>query len=130
MGKILLFNINIFKKAQIDALCRDLNIETAAIQDSGGGKSLGMLAGLEPGPVNMYKNTAITSGGSPASFSEEMMVLCGLEPDSFDRFLDEYRNRNIQPVELKAVLTAFNAKWTPARLCTELKKEHRQFNPG
>ena len=81
---------------------------------------LGAIAGM-PAPAGSGSN------GKPVPFSDEMMVFCGLEPDLLDRFLAEYRNREIVPIPLKAVLTPYNAKWTPGRLCMELKKEQQSI---
>lgn len=114
MSCILLFHVNIFKEASIRALCEDLGIEVRVIPDQDDHKTIGAIAGL-PG----------TDGKSakPVPFTEEMMVFCAMEPDLLDRFLTQYRSREISPIGLKAVLTPYNACWTPGRLCAELKKE-------
>ena len=71
--------------------------------------------------------TGIVQDAGMEDFSDEMLVLCGLSPELFDRFLNEYHARGIAPVELKAVLTRYNALWTPKKLQTELIKERRSI---
>ena len=118
---ILLFHMNVFKQNSIFRLCKDLEIDVRAVPDQDLGKTIGEISGMpllsKPG----------TGAGKPVPFADEMMVLCGLEPDLLDRFLEEYRRREISPVGLKAVMTPFNAKWTPGRLCMELKKEQNSL---
>ena len=120
MKKILLFHVNIFKQNSLRKLCDDLGIETCVVTDKELSMRLGAIAGM-PAPAGSGSN------GKPVPFSDEMMVFCGLEPDLLDRFLAEYRNREIVPIPLKAVLTPYNAGWTPGRLCMELKKEQQSI---
>ena len=118
---ILLFHINIFKLNSILALCKDLGIRTHTVSDNDLSSTIGKIAG-----VTAFSDHC-KSNGKPVSFTDEMMVFCALEPGLLDRFLEEYRRRDIPPVALKAVMTSYNAGWTPGRLCMELKKEHQSF---
>ena len=77
--------------------------------------------------IDVFKLNSIMACGRPVPFTDEKMVFCALEPGLLDRFLEEYRRRDIPPVALKAVMTSYNAGWTPGRLCMELKKEHMSF---
>ena len=117
---ILLFHINIFKQNNIMDLCRDFGIEPVVVTDQEFSKTVGEIAGLSGSSIHPAK-----SGSVP--FTDEMMVFCGMDSDQLDRFLEEYRRREIPPVLLKAVLTPYNAMWTPGRLCAELKKEQQIF---
>ena len=118
---ILLFHINIFKLNSILALCKDLGIRAHTVSDNDLSRTIGEIAGF-PSLSGHSK-----SSGKPVPFTDEMMVFCALEPGTLDRFLEEYRRRDIPPVDLKAVMTSYNAGWTPGRLCMELKKEHQSF---
>lgn len=113
--KVLLFHINIFKQNSIVQLCRDLGHDTYIAQEEDLAKTIGQIAGLTGLPV---------SKGNPVPFTDEMMVFCGVGPGQLDHFLEEYRKRSLEPVMLKAVMTPYNAQWTPGRLCMELQKEH------
>ena len=122
MSCILLFHVNIFKEASIRALCEDLGIEVRVIPDQDGHKTIGAIAGLSETAAHRDGKSA-----KPVPFTEEMMVFCAMESDLLDRFLTQYRSREISPIGLKAVLTPYNARWTPGRLCAELKKEQQSL---
>ena len=114
---ILLFHINIFKQSSIQALCEEQGIAVHAISDTELDKPICVLAGMK----NLAGNAR---GGQAVPFEDEMMVFCGMDdPGQLDRFLEEYKKREIQPIALKAVMTPYNMGWTPGRLCLELKKE-------
>ena len=67
-------------------------------------------------------------GFSPAeepavgSFSDEMLVLCGLTGAQLDALLSALRRRVLIP--LKAVVTEDNAAWSSIKLHDELFREH------
>ena len=102
-------------------LCKDMGINVHTVSDNELGKTIEEIAGLSSAPKG------IAGSGKPVPFADEMMVFCRMDPDSLDRFLKEYRRRDISPVPLKAVMTPFNARWTPGRLCMELKKEQQSI---
>lgn len=117
---LLLFNIDIIKSGQIAGLCSDLNISMKLIHKNESSKTIAELSG---NPVfssarasHKYSGTDFPSG--------EMIVFCNLLPDKLDKFLEEYKKRNIAPVNLKAVMTPYNSGWTPMMLYKELIKEH------
>ena len=126
-GIILHQQVNILKLHSIDRLCKDLDIRLVPVRPEDYNTPLHILlerAICEQNPLAEEKHLSSFSGAA------EMLVLCGLSPDLFDRFLREYRAREIAPVELKAILTPYNSKWTPKKLQTELIKERRAIrNP-
>lgn len=62
------------------------------------------------------------------AFTGEMLVFCGFQNDDLDAFISAYKASGIPRIELKAVLTHFNADWTPKKLFEELSKEHDAFD--
>lgn len=80
-------------------------------------ESLGFLFEL-PGFV---KNPSFNLGGN---FTEEMMVLKDFSSEQLDAFLKFFRQNNLTPVALKAVLTPVTQHWNSLQLYEELKKEH------
>lgn len=125
-GKILLFHMNLLRISSIEALCRELDLECTVVSDARWNMLLGELAGLKmpAGAANMTGGAAGEKRFlSDPSDREEMMVLCALAPGMLDAFLDAFRQREMKPVALKAMLTPYNARWTPGRLQTELRKE-------
>ena len=130
-GKILLFHVNILKQNQIAMLAREMGLELAAVAPEDYGRVIGVLAGTikQNGPVKKTAGKMLTGNASAErtsgnhDFSDEMMVFCGISSEQLDAFLLKYRQAGISPIALKAVLTPFNAMWTPGMLCAELKKE-------
>lgn len=45
-----------------------------------------------------------------------------------DMFLKRYKDMGIEPVKLKAVVTATNISWNVYELVTELIREHKELN--
>jgi len=119
---ILLFNIPLIKTAQIANLCTALDIQLKQVSSADANKTIGMLAGFSTADSSIAK-------ANKAPFpSGEMMVFCGLLPDKLDSFLAEFKKREIPKIPLKAVMTPYNAGWTPGRLFTELSREHAAFH--
>ena len=57
------------------------------------------------------------------SFSDEMLVLCGLSGPQLDALLSSLRRSRVV-VALKAVVTEDNAAWSSLQLHDELRQEH------
>ena len=79
-------------------------------------KPLGYLFGLpgfsEPSPVNLGAN-----------FKDEMLVMHNFSNNQLDQLLAFFRERQLSPVALKAVLTPVNCHWNSLKLHEELLKE-------
>ncbi len=58
----------------------------------------------------------------------ELMLFNGLKDRTLNAFLKEYRQENIAPIPLKAVVTPFNCSWTLLELTAQLQREHANFN--
>lgn len=58
----------------------------------------------------------------------ELMLFNGLKDRTLNAFLREYRQENIAPIPLKAVVTPFNCSWTLLELTAQLQREHANFN--
>ena len=80
-------------------------------------ESLGFLfeiPGFSKNPVfNLGKN-----------FHEEMMVLKDFSNEQLDEFLTFFKENNLPPVNLKAMLTPVTVHWDSVKLHEELMKEH------
>lgn len=57
------------------------------------------------------------------TFKEEMLVMQGFSQEQLDGLLNLFKEEDIAPVELKAVLTVVNEHWTSIQLHEELMKE-------
>lgn len=58
------------------------------------------------------------------NFREEMLVLKDFSEAQLNAFLQFFRENQIAPVALKAVLTPVTQHWNSLELYTELQKEH------
>lgn len=118
--KILLFNVKEDKSAQIKFLCESFGIQTITVAKEQYNEPLGVLAGIK----------GIAKSGLPyrgREFKTEMMVFYGVDSDALDKFLEKYRENNIEPINLKAVITFHNMFWSAKKLHSELLKEHMNF---
>ena len=120
-GKILLFNVNELKAALIASVCGGMGIRVVKIYKEQYDQKVGALAGMPmlPQTEEPYRGEA---------FEREMMVMCFLERNELDAFLDAYHSAGIPAIDLKAMLTPSNATWSAAQLYKELEKEHQQLH--
>lgn len=66
-------------------------------------------------------NPQFNLGGN---FREEMLVMKDFTEDQTDRFLAFFREQNLEPVRLKAILTPVTRHWNSLELYQELCREH------
>lgn len=116
MPLALLYNLNDRSKLQaLRFAFVKLGIRGRTVAPPEYGHPIGWLCGLE--------------GYSPApqpaegSFSDEMLVLCGLSAPQLDALLNTLRLGHTG-ISLKAVVTEENAAWTSLRLHDEIRREH------
>ncbi len=121
-GQVLLFNIGKEKKERIVGLGRKLGLVVRQIEVPDYGKPMGELLL----PVSGRQGQGAAVRVSP--LRAEMMVFCGLAEQTLDAFLADYRQAEIEPIPLKAVITPYNINWTPEKLVTELSEEHQAMN--
>lgn len=120
-AKILLFHMKPDKTKQIEAICRNLKIQTVKVKLTSYNQKLGYLAGITE---FSRENTAYTG----PDFPTEMLVFSGMDSEMIDTFLDQYKKASIPPIGLKAIITQHNIFWTAEELYKELLKEHSKFN--
>lgn len=120
-AKILLFHMKPDKTKQIEAICRNLKIQTVKVKLTSYNQKLGYLAGITG---FSRENTTYTG----PDFPTEMLVFSGMEPELVDTFLEQYKKASIPPIGLKAIITQHNIFWTAEALYKELFKEHSKFN--
>ena len=79
---------------------------------------IGFVAGLEGFAAVEEKFTG-------EEHSDEMIIMCAFTRPDLDRFLSAIKkNKTLQSIPLKCVLTPTNAEWSAVKLMTELKAEH------
>ena len=114
MAQALLFNIVGEKRGKILLLLTRLGIRCREVPPKDFGKQIGALTGRE--------GFAPEAGGA-ASFTDELLLLDGLDEGQLDALLGGLRAAQA-PVALKAVVTEQNLRWTPAQLHRALAEEH------
>ena len=131
MKKILLCHMNMARIAEISAVCRGLGIDVEPISTTAYGQPLGKLAGMDlpegmgmPGGVSMPSPTLDKIHIPGPGITSEMLVFAGMDQPEVFAFLQALREAGIGPVALKAMVTPFNACWSPETLFQELVKEH------
>ena len=112
MNNLLMYNIPPEKSRKIKAIALQLGFRIRVVKPEEFGQSVGCLAGLP--------ETQVQGGGE--AFTDEMLVLCGVEGRAFHSFLAQLREKKV-PVALKAVLTEHNAFWTSSKLHESLVQE-------
>ena len=128
--RILAFNLALLKRVVTKKLCDEQGAKLTIAAPSFCNVSLVELVLRAMAGENL--NVTSPADGKDTSakeepFTDEMLVFCGFSSDDLDAFLQGYKMTGIPRVELKAVLTQYNADWTPMKLCEELKKERDAF---
>lgn len=113
-ASVLIFNLPGKKKKAVRVLAESLGVAAREVKPEDFGKSLAALLGEE--------ETASGAEAEETAFTEEMIVLCGLDAGQFHGLLDGLREAGAA-IALKASLTDTNKRWIPARLCRELTAE-------
>lgn len=124
MNPVIIYNIPKFnKEKQLVALCRELKLSTRKLKAGDANVQLSFLAGA--GRINTGRENKKTT----ADFKiPELIIFSGMTEDMLDMFLKRYKDMGIEPVKLKAVVTATNISWNVYELVTELIREHKELN--
>lgn len=116
---LLTYNLEDAQAQQVKALARSLGI---AVRPVPGGAHQGMLQEL----LDQPDRVDVDNGAVPA-FAEAMIVMCHFPRPLLNALLDGFREKDIPPVSLMAVLTPTNSTWTSAELYAALSKERAYF---
>lgn len=119
-GTILIYEWRKEKEEQFLDFCESRKVKVKVVPVSSYSEALGVLAGIHGIKKNGKQDTGKLLG-------EEMMVFAGIDGQSMDVFLNDYKRAGIEPVQLKAVLTPYNIFWDSRQLYEELKKERETF---
>lgn len=114
---ILAFNLNAATLTGINAICNALGLRCKAISREGFTLPLGAMLGI---PVS-----AAPMAGE--NFDEPMLVMCNLNEEQFNSFLEALRRAPLPRIDLKAVLTPTNVGWSACQLYAELCREREAF---
>jgi len=117
MPTLLLFNIAPQKRAALQVIALRCGCRVQTVPAEKHGATLAQI---------------LSGGGEIVStepFTEELLVMAGLNDRQLDTVLAELRRRKVH-IPLKAVLTPTNAEWTAGELYTELCRERDAIARG
>ena len=118
MPTLLLFNMAPQKRAALQVIALRCGCRMQAVPAERHGATLaGILSG----------EAAETAPAEP--FTEELLVMAGLNERQLDTVLTELRRRRVH-IPLKAVVTPTNAEWTAGELYNELCRERDAIAQG
>ena len=119
-GTVLLFNFTGTREREIISLCKNCGLRVIRVAPAEFHETIGTL---------LMRGGSSGSLAAPvqAAFSEEMMVI-GSDRNTLEALLAGFRERELKPVALKAMVTAVNISWTSAVLQRHLKEEHERMH--
>ena len=121
--KVLLYNMKEDgRTGRIKAYLRENGLDMRIVAKEEYALLLGTLAGI-PGFEELQVRGE-NRRGFELDFDDEMLVMCGLDRETMDRFLRFFREEGLKPVALKAALTPTNMNWTSCDLHAAIAKEH------
>lgn len=119
MEKLICFQIE--NTREIERLASNMKIRvvhaTAAMYD----ETLDSIASGKPNTASAP--SASTDNNLP---TDSILIFCDLSDKHLNRMLFELKSRKV-PVDLKAILTPTNRKWTLRQLHNELERERASF---
>ena len=123
MEQVLVFTTDREKAQKIEGLCSSLGVGFRRLTI---GDLRFSVASVISGD---YKFPLGAAAPLPALYVQpELMLFNGLKDRTLDTFLKKYRQENISPIPLKAVVTPFNCSWTLVELTAQLQREHANFS--
>ena len=122
-GTVLLYNMEGDRAREVGMLCMRLGIKVRKVEPAQYGQPIGALFGL---PGQMLTETVYEGEG----FSDEMLIMKDLPDAILSLFLQEFGRLKIRRVDLKAMLTPYNAQWDSVTLHDEIKKEREAILSG
>lgn len=116
MEKILIYHVK--EKDALKKLVSPMKIRLEEIEAADFNQTLQQLAAGQKNVLSVP-----FTGTCP---SESLMIFCGVSEKHLDKLLFSMRQLQI-PIDLKAVMTQTNQKWTIRMLFLELLKEKNKF---
>lgn len=120
--KTIFANIpDISKKEKLEKLCKELGINVRAIDPYDGERTL--LSVVSGGKYELKETKSITTHKLP-----EIIVFQGFGDEELQEFLKVYREKGLEKIPLKAIVTPYNLTWTLNELGKHLEDERRSYS--
>ena len=111
------------KRMQIEVLCIRVGLQTKYLKASDINEPIGKLA-----EIRGLKLPEAPQEKAPIVFAvPEILIFSGLSNKQLDEFLAAYKAAGLEKIELKAVLTSQNIRWTLYQLIQEIRKEREKI---
>ena len=118
MKKIYINCFDQNKNKQIIDLANELDLETASLKYDD----------LKKTVKAIIENIDEEITTIPLQYQmEEMLLFYNLNDNELNNFLQKYRQKGIQPISLKAIVTEYNYKWSLLELIEHLKQERAYY---
>lgn len=115
----LLYNIKEEKIKAIKMLLIRMRVKCKEVKKEDYLKPIGQLAGLKEFPDQ--------GEYTEAGFEDEMLVMAGFSNAMVNELLQGLQKMGVGRINLKAVVTPHNLKWSSLQLRDELAQEHEQM---
>ena len=114
------------KPALMKSVLVRMGIRIKNVTDGQTGETIGNLLGIKTEePLNKEEENTVVSQDNP--IEEQMLVLYQFTERRLDQLLLQLRKAGVPKIDLKAIVTEQNSRWTLYQLYEELKKEREAF---
>ena len=118
---ILLYNFKSpFMLGQLKTICARMGLKVHIVGPDSYGLPLGIVAFGGEKLIEEYQKQK--ADGTP--FSDEMLIFAGLTGERIDEFLTSMKSMKLPKIDLKAMVTEYNATWSSFELHQALTEEH------
>ena len=125
MEKLICFQIE--NTREIERLASNMKIRVIKADASIYNETLDNIVNGKISSVNSTSSASISPLGAADKLpSDSILIFCDLSEKHLNRMLFELKSRKVQ-IDLKAILTPTNRKWTLRQLHDELKRERASF---
>ena len=121
MRKIFANIPDIAKREKLEKLCKEQGIDILSINADDGDRTL--LSIVSSGKYDLKETKSIATHSLP-----ELVIFQGFEDEELQGFLRVYRERGLEKIPLKAIVTPFNLTWTLSGLAEHLNSERRSYS--
>lgn len=116
------------KETAIIHICKQLDIRTKRLKQTDVNLTVGRLVGMSV-PKAFSAPSNANEKAAPEFTLPELLIFHGLDDATLDLFLAKYKEQNLEPIALKAIVTPYNLSWTVYHLIRELIREHVSMHP-
>lgn len=125
MEKLICFQIE--NTREIERLASNMKIQVVKADAAMYNETLDTIVNGKINYVNITSSASISPAVTDNKLpSDSILIFCDLSEKHLNRMLFELKSRKVQ-IDLKAILTPTNRRWTLRHLHDELKRERASF---